>query len=68
MTHNTGSIGRGQASWRGERSQIVFPTEFMDSQRDDGLGCVRCLVWGIVFEGSICIAVVVGWSLWISIH
>jgi hypothetical protein len=68
MTLSSGSIGRGQDNWCGERSQIVFPIEFVDFQRMHRLGCARCLVWGIVFEGAISIAVVVGWCLWVSIR
>jgi hypothetical protein len=63
MTHNTGSIGRGQQEWLGKRSKVAFPTELLDSRHKDKLGCARGLVWGFVFEGAICIAAVVGWSL-----
>ena len=68
MTDNTCSIGRGQQEWRGERSQIAFPTELLDSRHQDKLGCARCLVWGFFFEGAICAALVGGWSLWLSIR
>jgi hypothetical protein len=64
MTHNTGSIGRGQQEWRGERSNTVFPKEFNSSRHEDKLGFVRCLVRGFVFEGAICVVGLVGWSLW----
>jgi hypothetical protein len=49
MTHNTGSIGQDQKNWRGERSQVAFPIEFIDSRHQDKLGCVRCLCEGIGF-------------------
>jgi hypothetical protein len=68
MTHNTGSIGRGQQEWRGERSNSVFSTELISSPHEDKLGFVRCLVWGFVFEGAICVVAAVGWSLWLSIR
>jgi hypothetical protein len=64
MTHDTGSIGRGQQEWRGERSNTVFPTEFISSRHEDKLGLVRCLVCGFVFEGAICVVALVGRSLW----
>jgi hypothetical protein len=68
MTHNPCSIGRGQQEWLGKRSQMVFPTELIDSRHEDKVGCVRCLVWGFLFEGAICAALVVGWSLWLSVR
>jgi hypothetical protein len=68
MTHSNGSIGQGQDNWCGERSQVLFPMEFVDFHRTHGLGCARCLVWGIVFEGTICVGAVVGWYLWVSIR
>jgi hypothetical protein len=64
MTHNSSSIGRGQQEWLGTRSKI----EPIDSRHEEKLGLPRCLVWGIVFEGAICIAVIAGWSLWLSIR
>jgi hypothetical protein len=67
MTHITDSIGRGQEKWLGERSLIVFPTQFADFERDDGLGCARCLLW-LMFEGAICIALILVWILWLSIR
>jgi hypothetical protein len=66
MTYSTGSIGQGQQEWRGERSKIVFPIELIDSRHEDKLGFVRRLVRGFVFEGAICIALVLAWSLWFS--
>jgi hypothetical protein len=66
MTHNTGSIGRGQQEWCGERLRIVYPTELIDSRHEDKLEFVRCLVWVFVFEGAVCVVAVVGWSLWFS--
>jgi hypothetical protein len=68
MSYNTGSIGRGQQEWRGERSNIVFPTKLTDSRHVDKLGCARSLLWAFVFEVGICIAAVVGWSLWFRVH
>jgi hypothetical protein len=68
MTHITDSIGRGQEKWLGERSLIVFPTQFADFEREARLGCARCLLWGLMFEVSICIALILGWILWSSIR
>jgi hypothetical protein len=68
MTHNTDSIGRGQEKWLGERSLIVFPTPFADFEREDRPGCARCLLWGLMFEGAICIALILVCVLWFSIR
>jgi hypothetical protein len=68
MTHITDSIGRGQVRWLGERSLIVFPTQFADFERDDRLGFARCLLWGLMFEAAICIALILVWILWFSIR
>jgi hypothetical protein len=67
MTYNIDSIGRGQEKWLGERSLIVFPTQFADFERVDRLGCARCLLWGLMFEVAICIALILGCILWFSI-
>jgi hypothetical protein len=67
MTDNTCSIGRGQQEWLGKRSQMVFPIELIDPRHEDKLGFARCLVWGFLFEGAICVALVGGWSLWLSV-
>jgi hypothetical protein len=68
MTHITDSIGRGQEKWLGERSLIVFPTQFADFEREDRLGCARCLLWGLMFEAAICIALMLGFILYFSIR
>jgi hypothetical protein len=68
MTNITGTIGRGQENWLGERSLIVFPTQFADFEREDRLGCARCLLWGLIFEVAICIALILVWILWFSIR
>ena len=68
MTHSTDSIGRAQEKWLGERSLIVFPTQFADFEREDRLGCARCLLWGLMFEVAICIALILVWTLWFSIR
>jgi hypothetical protein len=68
MTHIADSIGRGQGKWLGERSLIVFPTQFPDLERETKLGCARCLLWGLMFEGAICIALILVWILWLSIR
>jgi hypothetical protein len=68
MVQNIDSIGRGQERWLGERSLIVFPAAFADFEREDGLGCARCLIWGLMFEMAICIALILVWVLWFSVR
>jgi hypothetical protein len=71
MTDNTCSIGARPArvAWQEVTNGVlVFPTELIDSRHEDKLGCARCLVWGFLFEGAICAALVVGWSLWLSVR
>jgi hypothetical protein len=43
----------------------MAPTKFVGLMREDRLGCVRSIVWCVVFEAVICIAAI---ALWLSIR
>jgi hypothetical protein len=64
MTHNIYAIAR-PANSTPQESEIEFS---IDSPEDDGLGPMRGLVWSVVFEAGICIAAIVGWSLWLGVR
>jgi hypothetical protein len=52
MAHNAHSI-----EWS-RKTPIVFPTK---PEHEDKLGCVRGLVWGVIFEAVFSIAAIVVW-------
>jgi len=38
--------------------RIVHRNEFIDSERDPGLGCMRWVIWSLIVEAALCIAIV----------
>jgi hypothetical protein len=43
---------------------IVHRNEFIDSQRDLGLGGIRWVIWSLIVEAVLCVAIVLCWRLW----
>jgi hypothetical protein len=64
MAHNVYSIASSR-KMKWQASPIVFPTKVEYPEPEDKLGCVRCLVWGAVFEALFCVAAL---AAWLSIH
>jgi hypothetical protein len=43
---------------------ILHRNEFIDSQRDLGRGCIRWVIWILIVEAVLCIAIGLCWRLW----
>jgi hypothetical protein len=43
---------------------IVRRNEFINSERDPGLGCIRWVIVSLIVETGLCIAIVLCWKLW----
>jgi hypothetical protein len=67
MAHNVYSIvSSRKMKWQDK--PVVFPAKFKYPRYGDKLGCPRCLVWGVIFEGVFCIVAVSAWLTWLSIR
>jgi hypothetical protein len=49
---------------RRRESPSVVPTKFADPMREDRLGCARSIIWIVLVEAAVCIAL----AAWLSIH
>jgi hypothetical protein len=42
---------------------IVHRNEYMAFRSKPGMGCMRCLVWGFIFEAGFSVAMILCWWL-----
>lgn len=61
MKHDLDSSGLPGKSIR--RPPIEFPISLVEPVREDRLGAIRCVVWGLLFEVAVCIVVALAWRL-----
>ena len=60
MKHDLDSSGLLEKSIR---PPIEFPIGLVEPVRENGLGAIRCVVWGLLFEVAVCIVVALAWRL-----
>jgi hypothetical protein len=67
MPHNIYSIASSR-KMKWQDTLIVLPAKVEYPEHEDGLGCARGLVWGLIFEAVLCIVAIAAWLTWHSIR